>query len=63
MWTTYWFEIKDGEYEGEQFLTELKDPTRVQHVAHARKCFPNESIVCFGEITQDFAEMLGLDTY
>jgi len=64
MWTTYLFEIRgDSEYCGEQFLTELQDASRVEHVLHARKYFPNEKLVCFGEISPFEAEILGLDTY
>ena len=63
MWTTYWFEVKEGEYEGEQFFTELKDATRIEHVEHARKYFPNERIVCYGEVSPEFAELSGCDTY
>lgn len=64
MWTTYLFEIRgNSEYCGEQFLTELKDASRVEHVFHARKYFPDEKLVCLGEVSPLEAEMWGLDTY
>lgn len=64
MWTTYLFEIRgESELCGEQFFTELKDASRVEHVFHAHKNFPDEKIVCLGEVSPFEAEILGLDTY
>lgn len=64
MWTTYLFEIRGNtELCGEQFLTELEDASRVEHVFHARKYFPDEKLLCLGEVSPLEAELLGFDTY
>lgn len=65
MWSTYWFEITDldSEFCGEEFLTELEDATKEDHVAYARSIFPDVEIMCHGDVTEDEAIMLGLDTY
>ena len=65
MWTTYWWIIEDEESEmcGEEFFTELKDATRAQHRSYVKELFPNENPRCLGRVSEEEAEMMGLDTY
>lgn len=65
MWSIYWFEIigKDSDICGEEFFTELKDASKVQHIAYANELFPDEEIKCLGKISRAEADMMGLDTY
>lgn len=65
MWTTYWFIISDEDSDlcGEEFLTELKDATKAEHVAYAKSLFPGEKLSCLGKLSEAEAEMMGLDTY
>ena len=65
MWTTYWFEIigEDSVLCGEEFFTELKDASKVQHIAYAHELFPDEEIKCHGKVSSAEADMMGLDTY
>ena len=65
MWTTYWWIIEDEESElcGEEFFTELKDATRAQHRNYVKELFPNENPRCLGRVSEEEAEMMGLDTY
>lgn len=65
MWTTYWWGIYDEESElcGEEFFTTLKDGDAIEHKKYAQSLFPNEKLTCYGLITEDEAEMMGLDTY
>ena len=65
MWTTYWWIIEDEESElcGEEFFTELKDVTREQHRSYVKELFPNENPRCLGQVSEEEAVMMGLDTY
>lgn len=65
IWTTYWFMIDDEESDlsGEEFLTELKNGTKEQHINYAHELFPNVNIMCYGKISPFEAEVMGLDTY
>lgn len=64
-WTTYWFEIvgEDSDLEGEEFFTALENGTREQHLAYAKDIFPNEKLHCLGQVSEEEAECMGLDTY
>lgn len=65
MWTTYWWGIEDENSDlcGEEFFTELKDADASEHKKYAQEIFPNEKIVCYGEVDPADAEIMGLDTY
>lgn len=65
MWTTYWWIIEDENSElcGEEFFTELEGAGRKEHNDYVAKLFPNENPRCLGRVTQEEAEMMGLDTY
>ena len=66
MWTTYWwvFDDEDSPSCGEEFFTELENASREDHIAYVRKLFPDEkSICCYGRVSEEEAEMMGLDTY
>ncbi len=65
MWTTYWWEVTDenSDIYGEEFFTELKDGTRKDHLKYVQDLFPNTKVQCYGEVTEDEAEMMGFDTY
>ena len=65
MWTTYWWGIYDEESElcGEEFFTALKNGDAKEHKEYAQSLFPNEKLTCYGLISEDEAEMMGLDTY
>jgi len=65
MWTTYWWEITDENSElcGEEFFTELEDADAKEHKAYVRDLFPGEKVRCLGQVTEEEAEMMGLDTY
>lgn len=65
MWTTYWWEFTD-EYSdrcGEEFFTALKDADAIDHKRYVKKLFPNERVECLGEVSEEDAEIMGLDTY
>lgn len=65
MWTTYWWTIDDENSDlcGEEFFTELKDGDKKAHRDYVLTLFPNEKPRCLGEVSQEEAEMMGLDTY
>lgn len=65
MWTTYWWAIEDENSDlcGEEFFTELKDASKDEHYDYVKNIFPNENVTCYGKITEEEAEMMGLDTY
>lgn len=70
MWVTYWFGIEDEESElcGEEFFIEVQDcfdakETRKYAIKYAKEIFPNEKLTCYGKVTEEEAEMMGLDTY
>lgn len=64
-YTTYWWTITgvDSDLCGEEFFTELKNADILDHKKYAQKIFPNEKLHCFGKVTEEIAESLGLDTY
>lgn len=65
MWTTYWWIIDDEESEncGEEFFTELKDGMKENHCNYVKELFPNENPKCLGKVSEEEAEIMGLDTY
>ena len=65
MWTTYWWEVIDEESDlcGEEFFTELPDATEAGHREYADWIFPGTQLRCLGQVSQEEAEMMGLDTY
>ncbi|MDT3386411.1 MAG: hypothetical protein LIR46_01380 [Bacteroidota bacterium] len=65
MWTTYWwmFVDEDSALCGEEFFTELENATFADHKAMVKDLFPDENPRCLGEVTQEEAEEMGLDTY
>lgn len=65
MWTTYWWAINDEDSElcGEEFFTELENADKREHRAYAKQIFPNERLTCYGRVTEEEAERMGLDTY
>ena len=65
MWTTYWFEIvgEDSNLCGEEFFTALENGTKKDHINYANQLFENEQIKCLGRVSEEEAEMMGLDTY
>lgn len=64
-WTIYWWGIEDENSElcGEEFFTELTNADKATHRAYAEKLFPNENLKCYGEVTEEEADTMGLDTY
>lgn len=64
-YTTYWWTITgvDSDLCGEEFFTELKSADISDHKKYAQKIFPNEKLHCFGKVTEEEAESMGLDTY
>jgi hypothetical protein len=64
-WTTYWFEIvgEDSDLCGEEFFTALQNADKKAHINYAKEIFPNEKIKCLGKVSEEEAEMMGLDTY
>jgi len=64
-WTTYWWVIDDEESDlcGEEFFTELKNADAIEHKKYVKELFPNETVKCFGMVSEEEAEMMGLDTY
>jgi len=65
MWTTYWWGITDEESDlcGEEFFTELENASFTEHLIYVKGLFPNENPKCYGKVTEEEAEMMGLDTY
>lgn len=65
MWTTYWWAVVDeGSYlDGEEFFTELENANKEEHRTYAEEVFPNVNLTCYGRVTEEEAEMMGLDTY
>lgn len=65
MWTTYWWGIEDEESDlcGEEFFTELKNADKAAHRAYVKELFPNEHPKCYGRVTEEEVENMGLDTY
>lgn len=65
-WTTYWWGIEDENSElcGEEFFTELDDNADyIDHLVYVQSLFPNEKVKSYGRVTEEEAEMMGLDTY
>ena len=65
MWTTYWWEIidEDSDLCGEEFFTALQDADAIEHKRYAKSIFPNEKLHCLGMVSEEEAEIMGLDTY
>ena len=65
MWTTYRWIIEDEESElfSEEFFTQVWNGDAKEHKKCVRELFPDEKCRCLGQITQEEAEMMGLDTY
>ena len=67
-WTTWWFGIEDedSELEGEEFFVEVDvtlDKAKQEAIKIAKENFPNTKLTCYGRVSQEDAEMMGLDTY
>lgn len=64
-WTTYWWVVidEDSDLCGEEFFTELENATYEQHVDYAFGIFPDVELKCLGQVSEEEAEMMGLDTY
>ena len=66
-WVDYWFVVitDGGDLEGEEFLVEVRNDIDAHDMAWDIACenFPNEDLRCYGRISVEEAEMLGLDTY
>lgn len=64
-WTTYWWTINDENSDlcGEEFFTALQNADALDHKKYAKEIFPNEKLVCLGLVSEEEAEMMGLDTY
>ena len=64
-WTTYWWTITDEDSDlcGEEFFTALQNADALDHKKYAKEIFPNENLVCLGWVSEEEAEMMGLDTY
>ena len=58
---TFWFEVRDGEFEGEEFFVE--ESTYIKAWKKATEIFPTFKLHCIGTVTDYEAEMMGLDTY
>ena len=54
------FEVLDGKYEGEEFI--VGADTKQEAVEITKGLF-DEKLKCWGEITEEEAEMSGLDEY
>lgn len=65
MWSTYWWEIvgENSDMCGEEFFTELKNADAIDHKKYVKELFPHERVKCLGMVTEEEAEMMGLDTY
>lgn len=64
-WTTYWWEITDEDSDlcGEEFFTALQADDALTHKKYVKQLFPNVKVKCLGLVTEEEAEMMGLDTY
>ena len=68
MWRNYHFGVV-GEYSdlcGEEFFVALyvpEDESLKQAWMVARQNFPHEELKCYGWVTDDEADEMGLDTY
>ena len=64
-WTTYWWEVNDEESDlcGEEFFTTLQNSDVIAHKRYAHDLFPNTKLHCLGKVTEEEAEMMGLDNY
>lgn len=58
---TFWFEVRDGEFEGEEFFVEASTYRRAWE--KAIEIFPTLKLHCIGTVTDYEAEIMGLDTY
>lgn len=66
MTTTWWFEITEGDNEGEEFFVEIEgtlDHAKQNAAIRAQEIFPTETLHCLGRVSQTEAEIMGLDTY
>lgn len=54
------FEFLDGEYEGEEFI--VGADTKQEAIEITKGLF-DEELKCWGEMTEEEAEMSGLDEY
>lgn len=65
MWTTYWWGIEDENSDlcGEEFFTELENADYIDHLIYVQELFPDEKVKSYGKVTEEEAEMMGLDTY
>lgn len=66
MTTTWWFEITEGDNEGEEFFVEIEgtlDQAKKNATEYAKEIFPTEKLHCLGRVSAAEAEAMGLDTY
>ena len=63
MMKTYWFAIPDvySDYYGEEFFVEAENYKDAWEIA--RNVFKNEPLTCHGAVSEEFAEVMGYDTY
>ena len=57
---TFWFVVRDGEYEGEEFFVEANDLTEAYEIVDT---YWDAEVECYGTISEEEAEMYGYDTY
>lgn len=58
---TYWFVVRNGAYEGEEFFVEAKDLYEAYDIVQTY--WDDTDVECYGTISEAEAEMLGYDTY
>ena len=68
MESTWWFAINDENSDlcGEEFFVEVNvtlDKAKVEAIKIAKENFPNEKLTCYGRVSFEEAEIMGLDTY
>ena len=65
MWTIYRWIIDDEDSElcGEEFGTELENAGFEEHSNYVLEVFPNENPRCLGKVSEEEAEMMGLEIY
>lgn len=67
MFQTYYFEVIDenSELSGERFFVEVdeEDDPRATAWDIAVENFPDVALICYGRVSEVFAESMGYDTY
>lgn len=70
-WINWWFEVvgEDSDLCGEQFFVavKVKDENyilaKTEAIKIVRDNFPDEKLKCYGWVSDETAEAMGLDTY